>query len=72
VQADEQNLKVVDANMRLAEAKLRRRFSTQVRILPDQQGNGGRIEFHYYNDLDLKRIYELLHIPSTEPAESIE
>jgi ParB family chromosome partitioning protein len=59
----------IDSNIRLAEAKLRRRFSTQVRILPDQQGNGGRIEFHYYNDLDLKRIYELLNIATVEPAE---
>lgn len=52
----------LDANARLAEGKLRRRFGTQVRILPDQLGNGGRIEFHYYNDEDLSRIYDLLNI----------
>jgi ParB family chromosome partitioning protein len=58
-----QRVEVVDANMRLAEGKLRRRFNTQVRILPNQQGEGGRVEFHYYNDADLHRIYELLNIP---------
>jgi ParB family chromosome partitioning protein len=56
-------VEVMDANMRLAEGKLRRRFNTQVRIIPNQQGEGGRIEFHYYNNDDLNRIYELLNIP---------
>jgi ParB family chromosome partitioning protein len=69
VQDEGQKVKVIDSNMRLAEAKLRRRFSTQVRILPDQLGNGGRIEFHYYNDSDLNRIYELLNISSSELTE---
>ena len=52
-----------NANIRLVEGKLRRRYSTQVRILPNQQSDGGRIEFHYYNDADLHRIYELLNPP---------
>ena len=71
VEDEEQKVKVIDANIRLAEAKLRRRFGTQVRIVPDQQGNGGRIEFHYYNEQDLKRIYELLNISLGESAEVI-
>src|SRR5437868_10941915 len=33
-----------DANMRAAEIKLRRRLSTQVRVLPSQSGPGGKIE----------------------------
>ena len=65
-----QRANVVDANIRLAEAKLRRRFGTQVRILPDQQGNGGKIEFHYYNDLDLERIYQLFNVPWEKSVES--
>lgn len=51
----------IDANVRLAESKLRRRFSTQVKILPNQQGEGGRIEIHYYNAADLQRVFELLN-----------
>ncbi|HEX8162159.1 MAG TPA: ParB/RepB/Spo0J family partition protein [Pyrinomonadaceae bacterium] len=66
---EEQKVRVIDSNIRLAEAKLRRRFSTQVRILPNQQGKGGKIEFNYYNELDLKRIYELLYPPLNEPSE---
>jgi ParB family chromosome partitioning protein len=49
-----------DANMRAAETKLRRRFGTQVRLLPSQRGTGGKIEIEYYNDNDLDRLYQLL------------
>ncbi|HEV7860398.1 MAG TPA: ParB/RepB/Spo0J family partition protein [Pyrinomonadaceae bacterium] len=49
-----------DANVRAAETKLRRRFGTQVRVLPSQTGAGGKIEIEYYNDGDLDRIYRLL------------
>ena len=49
-----------DANKRLAEVKLRRRFSTQVRVLPNQSGAGGKIEIHYYDQNDLDRIYNIL------------
>jgi ParB family chromosome partitioning protein len=52
---------VIDANIRLAEVKLRRRFSTQVKILPNSQGEGGSIEIHYYNSTDLHRLFELLN-----------
>jgi ParB family chromosome partitioning protein len=49
-----------DANLRAAETKLRRRFGTQVRVLPSQTGTGGKIEIEYYNDADLNRLYQLL------------
>lgn len=49
-----------DANVRSAETKLRRRFGTQVRVLPSQTGTGGKIEIEYYNDNDLDRLYQML------------
>jgi ParB family chromosome partitioning protein len=49
-----------DANMRAAEGKLRRRFGTQVRLIPSQRGAGGKIEIEYYNENDLNRLYQLL------------
>jgi ParB family chromosome partitioning protein len=49
-----------DANVRAAETKLRRRFGTQVRVIPSQAGTGGKIEIEYYNDGDLDRLYQLL------------
>lgn len=55
-----------DANVRAAEAKLRRRFSTQVRVSPNQAGEGGKIEIEYYNESDLDRLYKLL-INNQEP-----
>jgi ParB family chromosome partitioning protein len=58
-----------DANVRAAETKLRRRFGTQVRVLPSQTGAGGKIEIEYYNDGDLDRIYRLLvNAQETAPA----
>jgi ParB family chromosome partitioning protein len=55
-----QSLRQGDANLRAAEDKLRRRLGTQVRVLPNPKGDGGKIELHYYNDDDLNRLYELL------------
>src|ERR1041384_4990422 len=49
-----------DANLRAAQDKLRRRLGTQVRVVPNSKGEGGRIELHYYNEEDLNRLYELL------------
>ena len=49
-----------DANIRAAEGKIRRRFGSQVRIMPNQTGTGGKIEIEYYSDNDLHRIYLLL------------
>src|SRR4028119_1491928 len=52
--------RVVDANTRAAESKLRRRLGTQVHILPNQSGEGGKIEVQYYNENALQRLYELI------------
>lgn len=49
-----------DANMLAAETKLRRHFGTQVKILPDGKGTGGKIEIEYYSNSDLDRIYHLM------------
>ena len=50
----------IDANLKAAETKLRRHLATQVQILPDGKGTGGKIEIEYYSDSDLDRIYNLL------------
>jgi ParB family chromosome partitioning protein len=49
-----------DANVRAAEAKMRRRLGSQVRILSSQTGTGGKIEIEYYSDNDLNRLYQLI------------
>jgi ParB family transcriptional regulator, chromosome partitioning protein len=49
-----------DPNMRAAEAKLRRRLGTQVRILPARAGSAGKIEIEYYSSPDLDRLYSIL------------
>jgi ParB family transcriptional regulator, chromosome partitioning protein len=50
----------IDANVKAAETKLRRHLGTQVQILPDGKGTGGKLEIEYYSDSDLDRIYQLL------------
>lgn len=50
----------VDANTKAAETKLRRHFGTNVHILPDGKGTGGKIEIEYYGEADLERIYSLI------------
>jgi ParB family transcriptional regulator, chromosome partitioning protein len=50
----------MDANIKSAETKLRRFFSTNVHIKPDGRGTGGKIEIEYYGDSDLDRIYNLI------------
>jgi ParB family chromosome partitioning protein len=50
----------VDPNLRAAEAKLRRRFGTQVRIVAAKAGSPGRVEIEFYSGEDLNRIYDLL------------
>jgi ParB family chromosome partitioning protein len=62
-QADVVPVKAEDPNYRVAEDKLRRRFGTKVRILPNSNGAGGKIEIQYYNDQDLQRLYEQLGSP---------
>lgn len=49
-----------DANVKAAENKLRRRFSSKVQILANSQGTGGKIEIEYYDTNDLDRIYRLM------------
>jgi len=50
----------VDANVKAAETKLRRKLSTQVQIIPDGKGTGGKMEIEYYSESDLDRIYQLI------------
>ena len=51
---------LTDPNVRAAEAKLRRRFGTQVRIVSAKAGAAGRIEIEFYSAEDLNRLYDLL------------
>jgi len=41
---------------------LRRKFATQVRILPEPHGEHGKIELEYYNETDLERLLELMGV----------
>ena len=47
----------IDANIKSAETKLRRYLGTNVHILPDGKGTGGKIEIEYYGEIDLDRIF---------------
>jgi ParB family transcriptional regulator, chromosome partitioning protein len=49
-----------DANTKAAETKLRRHLGTNVNIIPDGKGTGGKIEIEYYGETDLDRIYNLI------------
>lgn len=49
-----------DANVKAAEIKLRRQLGTQVQIISDGKGTGGKIEIEYYSESDLDRIYQIL------------
>lgn len=64
--APDLQVKTDDANVRLAETKLRRRFGTRVRIMSNPNGIGGKIEIQYYDDNDLHRVYELLNSSQEE------
>lgn len=50
----------LDANAKAAETKLKRYFGTNVKIVPNGKGTGGKIEMEYYGETDLNRIYELM------------
>ena len=52
----------LDANAKAAEIKLRRKFGTQIKIMPDGKGTGGKIEIEYYSETDLDRIFQLMMI----------
>ena len=47
----------IDANIKSAETKLRRHLGTNVHIIPDGKGTGGKIEIEYYGEIDLDRIF---------------
>jgi ParB family chromosome partitioning protein len=49
-----------DANIKAAEAKLRRKLSSKVNVLINQRNGGGKIEITFYDEKDLGRIYELI------------
>ena len=49
-----------DANVISAETKLRRKLGTNVNILPDKRGSGGKVEIEYYSMDDLDRIYQVI------------
>ncbi|HEX8356530.1 MAG TPA: ParB/RepB/Spo0J family partition protein, partial [Segetibacter sp.] len=50
----------IDANAQAAETKLRRHLATNVQIIPDGKGTGGKIEVEYYSESDLDRIFSLM------------
>lgn len=56
-----------DPNVRAAETKLRRHLGTQVKIIQNKNGDGGRIEIEFYNRGDLERLFRLLQ-PAARPA----
>jgi ParB family chromosome partitioning protein len=49
-----------DANVRAAEDRLRRKFSTQVRIIQDSTTGRGTVEIAFYSASDLSRVFEIL------------
>jgi ParB family chromosome partitioning protein len=49
-----------DANVRAAEAKLRRGLGTQVRIMQGAADGPGRIEIAFFNNQDLDRVYSAI------------
>ena len=51
---------VSDPNTKAAETKLRRYFGTKVRIVQLSNSQSGKIEFEFYNQVDLNRLYNLL------------
>jgi len=55
-----------DANVRAAEAKFRRRYATQVRIVQDSRNHGGIIELGFYTAADLERVFDLLMCRGSE------
>ena len=63
-------IRQLDPNMRAAEAKLRRRFGTQVRIVSAKAGSAGRIEIEFYSAEDLNRLYDLLTEPNQQMTAS--
>lgn len=52
-----------DANIKVAEDKLRRQLGTKVRVLTNQGDSKGRIEIEFYDINDLDRIYKIIMSP---------
>jgi ParB family chromosome partitioning protein len=50
---------IEDANLKSAEGKLRRRLSSKVQIIMNQN-QSGKIEIEFYDSNDLHRIYEII------------
>lgn len=50
----------LDPNTKAAEDRLRRKYSTQIRIVSAPNGSGGKIELEYYDEKDLDRLYTIL------------
>lgn len=50
----------IDANTKAAETKLKRHLGTNVNIVPDGNGTGGKIQIEYYGETDLDRIYQII------------
>lgn len=50
----------IDANTKAAETKLKRHLGTNVTIIPDGNGTGGKIHVEYYGETDLDRIYKII------------
>lgn len=50
---------IEDANVRAAEGKLRRKLSSKVQIIMNQN-QSGKIEIEFYDSNDLNRIYEII------------
>jgi ParB family transcriptional regulator, chromosome partitioning protein len=49
-----------DANVKAAEAKLRRMLSSKVNVVINHKNGGGKIEITFYDEKDLSRIYDLI------------
>lgn len=49
-----------DANVKAAETKLMRTLNTNVKIVPDKKGTGGKIEIEFYGTDDLDRVFQLI------------
>ncbi len=49
-----------DANLEAAEIKLMRHLGTKVRIIPNRNGKGGKIEIDYYSEAELNELYQRL------------
>ena len=56
----EPQARVADPNVKVAETRMMRHLSTNVKIVPSKKGTGGKIEIEYYGIDDLNRIYEML------------